>query len=267
MITIGAIMTTETLISEILDEGQMNLELTESEYEEQLRHLYEVRTKDIQNNLDRVLSSCTKEDCEATRKRFFHNVLRVQDSLKSLKRKVEDASNGIGGVTRREEVQIEFCRKTLSFIRTINTQLSSLSEEALSDSDVQDTYFHIIRKDKEELVLIYNNLVQKRWIDEEATSLGDFIHFFGGEGLKPRHCIKWNKSLSMLAAFIDLMADDRNALSKAAKIFAICDDKDTDYHNFTRDSLKASRYRALNSEDWTFFNYQETIKKEIFGLE
>ena len=267
MITKSAIDALEVLVKDALNAEEMDFVFSEAEYEEQLRIMYENGTKNVQDNLDRVISSCPKEVCEETRKRFLHNMVIVQDKLKNLQEKVKEASQGIAEGTGRENAQIEFCNKVLSFIENISTQLSNLSEEALSHADIQDTYFHIIKKNKDELVQIYNNLVQKRWIEGSDTSLGDFIHFFGGEGLKPRHPIKWNKSLSMLAAFIDLMVDDRNDLSKAAKIFTICDDKDTNYHPFTRDSLKASRYRALNSEDWTFFNYQETIKKEIFGIE
>ena len=267
MNTILAICELERLVKDILDESRLGLELSDEEYEDEMRHVFEEKTKNIQKNLNRVIDYCPKEHCDATQERFLKNMKVVQDRLNDLDKVTEETSEGFkDAITRREIIQKDFCHRVISFIETTSSQIENISKDALTISESIDTYFHVIKKNKEELTQIYNNLVQKLWINGDDTSLGDFLHFFGGEGLKPRHKIKWNKSLSMLAAFIDLMVDDNNFIAKAAGIFIICSDKDTDYHSFTKDSLKVSRNRAIDSKDWTFFRYQETIKKEIFGL-
>lgn len=256
----------ESLIDELFDEEPLGLDFSEEEYEDEIRHLFEKQTKDIQDNLNRVIERSSKEDIAAARRRFFHNTNRVQSRLQQLKEKVEESSQSLSEDDIKRALQIKFCKRTISFIETIDSQLESLSEVALSKAELQDTYFHVIRE-KERLPQIYHALVEKHWIEGDETSLGDFTHFFGGEGLKPRHRIKWNKPLTMLAAFIDLMTDDNNAISKGARIFSICTDKDVDYHPITRDSLKQSRANALNAADkHHFFTYQKIIKKEIFRL-
>lgn len=268
MNTILAIRELERLVKDILDESRLGLELSDEEYEDEMRHVFEEKTKNIQRNLNRVIDYCPKEHCDATQERFLKNMKEVQKRLNDLDKATEETSEGIkDAITRRVAIQKDFCRRVISFIETTSSQIESISKGVLTISESIDTYFQVIKKNKEELTQIYNNLVNKRWIDGDDTSLGDFLHYFGGEGLKPRHQIKWNKSLSMLAAFIDLMVDDNNSIAKAAEIFIICSDKDSDYHSFTRDTLKASRFRALNSIDGTFFTYQETIKKEIFEVE
>ena len=255
----------DCLIDELFNEQELGLDFSEEEYEDELRHLYEQQTKTIQENLDRVIERCTKEDIAAARRRFFRNIDRVKTRLAALKEKVEVSSRSLRGDEERKSIQAKFCDKTLSFIDVIDSQLETLGEEALSKAEFEDTYFHVIRE-KERLPQIYQALVEKHWIEGDETSLGDFTHFFGGEGLKPRHRIKWNKPLTMLAAFIDLMTDDNNSISKGAKIFSICTDKDEDYRRISRDSLKQSRQNALNAADeHHFFTYQKIIKKEIFG--
>ena len=256
----------ESLLDELFEEKPVGLDFSEQEYEDEIRHLFEQQTKSVQDNLDRVIERSSKEDITAARNRFFHNIELVQRRLELLKDRVRRSSLSLNSKIDRKAVQLRFCERTLSFIDTIDSQLKELDEEALSQAEINDTYFIVILPSKEELAVIYTNLVKEHWIEGDDTSFGDFSHFFGGEGLKPRHRIKWNKSLSILAAFIDLMTDDKNAISKAAKVFSICDDKDKSYRSISRDSLKQRRYKALNEGDAPFFTYQETIRREIFGL-
>ena len=268
MNTIGAINELKRLVNETLDESRLGLVFSDEEYEDELRHVYEEKTKSIQNNLNRVLDRCPKEHCEATLERFLGNMKKVQDGLSELEKSVRVTSAILqDNLSSRKAIQMDFCRKVISFIETTSSQIEKTSKEALTIDEGIDTYYRVIKKEvKDNLPLIYHNLVDNNWIDGNDTSLGDFNHYFGGAGIKPRHRIKWNKSLAVLAAFIDLMADDNNPIAKAAEIFSICDDKDKDYHAVSKDSLKQRRYKALTEGDAPFFTYQKTIKKEIFGL-
>lgn len=269
MVTIGVIRELERLVKDTLDESRLDLELSVDEYEEELRDMYEQHTRSIQNNLNRVLDRLPKEHCDETQERFLRNMKRVQEALNNLNGVVEGLSEELNPErSKKEAAQAFFCRRILSFIETTASQIENMSKEALTIKEGIDPYFAVIRKDcKGKLAEIYNNLVEKDWIDGDYTSLGDFKHFFGGEGMKPRHCIKWNKPLTMLPPFLDLMTDDHNTPTKASKIFTICTDKDTDYHLVSKDSFKQSRYKALNNADeHHFFTYQDVIRKEIIGV-
>lgn len=261
MVTIIEIEALKAFVSSMMKKDDYEITLSDEKYEDELRRLYDDSTQRITADLERDIYLATQEDCEHTAAEFRRNMIVVQKRLKKLNSIIDNIGNS--GSSKKDEIQREFCQKLYTFIRTLISKTDEFGRIALTIAEYTNTYYVASKQPTEALPLIYSRLTELNWIDASKTTEADFCYYFGGIGIKPINPICWNKSLAYLAAFIDLMTDDRKFLTKATRIFAVR--SDSGYTPVLYNSLKQSRFRSMESDDETFWNYQDKIRSSILA--
>ena len=265
MVTELVIGELDELVSRIINGSQDGYCGSVEEYRDELDRVFESSKERITDDLDRSIAYASQKDCEQTKANFRRSTIRVQEKLIDLKAKLESVALD-GSEEGFLHVQYDFCHKVYGFIRSLIAVTEEMKEMALTDEEITHTYFAPINYSLERLQSIYQEIVEKNYIDGENTSLGDFLYYFGGTGVKPSRPIRWHKTLGYLTVFVTLMTNDPKYMAKTALNFVVPSKDGVGYSPISLGSLKATKSRKLNDETASYFGTESDIKREIPSL-
>lgn len=152
------------------------------------------------------------------------------------------------------QMQIEITKKLIEALK-IRKKYKKKSKEASANSKT-DVYFRIVKKDVDELKVLYKNLCADKYITN--TSEETFLYVFGGHTSPDIRVIRWESTLSYLVALLDTLVQEHAVW----KIANACFEKRTQkgvYLPVSQSQLKTTRQRNLNSEYYD--RYMDKIKK------
>ena len=253
------------LVSRILSGDQDGYCGSVEEYRDELDRVYNSSKERITEDLDRSIAYASQEDCDQTKANFRRSTIRVQEKLRDLKAKLETVATD-GSEDGFLYAQYDFCHKVYAFIRSLIATTEEMKGMALTNDEITHTYFSPINYSLDQLQSIYQDLVKKSYIDGENTSLGDFLYYFGGTGVKPSRPIRWHKTLGYLIAFVISMTNDPKYMTKTAHNFVVPSKDGVGYSPISLGSLKVTKSRKLNDETASYFGTESDIKREIPSL-
>lgn len=198
------------------------LRLEPREYERQLLNYYSNMTASITSDIKADLEWFSRENNEYLKREFLNQVSALKSHINTLLQTIEsvDVDEKAGKMAK---IQIDFCKQLQSFINELSLKIDEANVSALTDAQIDDCHFECLRGKRTEYDLseIYKNLKASHWICSRHTSMGDFIYYFSGQGLKPTEPIHWKVSTAKLTLFLDEIVADDHIWSKASHIFLV----------------------------------------------
>ena len=192
------------------------------EYERQLLNSYNKLTDGIIYDIKADLEWFSKEHNEYLKQGFLNQIPPVKDHISALLQNIETIEIQ-NNDTEKAKIQIAFCERVQAFITEVLLKIDEINMGALTEVQMDDCHFECLRGKRTEYDLseIYKNLKASHWICSRHTSMGDFIYYFSGQGLKPTEPIHWKVSTAKLTLFLDEIVADDHIWSKASHIFLV----------------------------------------------
>lgn len=209
-------------ISGFTSQDDSVLDFPPHDYKRQLDNYFDIETQSITLDINRDLEWMSKETNTYLKEGFKREIPKVKSHINSLLEKIEnigiDSTEGI-----KAKMQVEFCERIQTFIDELLLKIDALDKDALTDSQIENCHFERLRMGItiDYLKQVYLNLKANHWICSRHTSMGDFIYYFTGDGIKPIEPIHWKVSTAKLTLFLDEIVEDEYIWSKASHIFLV----------------------------------------------
>lgn len=253
-------------VSKFLQDETYGIVLSDKAYQKELDEVFDSSTRTIRSDIEEYVQDLIlKEDCDLTIDDFRYNLSQVQEKMNELNAVSEKTMESIAdndSLSTRQKVQLSFCFKLMSFLRDLIGRVEEWREGTLSAQEANEqNYFMDLRIDKDQLPLVYHNLVNKGWIVKSKTSLNNFIYYFTGKGFRPQNPIRWNSTEPILTLLLENMTIDEKRWAKAALIFEKRKRGTGEYHPVNREQLSVSRNKVLNNDDLRWL-----LREVMFGV-